>query len=93
MQKKIAILFHENEKNPRPGYLISYFADLWREEGNEVIFLFGVKKFVPADLIIVHVDLSVVPDKYLAFAQQYPIVLNGEVKDIRKSTFSKTALV
>jgi len=44
---------------------------------------------VPADLIIVHVDLSVVPDEYLEFARQYPIVLNGKVKDIRKSTFSK----
>ena len=44
---------------------------------------------MPADLIIVHVDLSVVPDEYFEFAMQYPIVLNGEVKDIRKSTFSK----
>jgi hypothetical protein len=44
---------------------------------------------MPADLIIVHVDLSVVPDEYLEFARQYPIVLNGKVKDIRKSTFSK----
>ena len=44
---------------------------------------------MPADLIMVHVDLSVVPDEYLEFAKQYPIVLNGTVKDIRKSTFSK----
>jgi hypothetical protein len=43
-------------------------------------------------LVIVHVDLSVVPDRYLEFARQYPIVLNGEVKDIRKSTFSKLLL-
>lgn len=89
MKKRIAILFHENDKKPRPKYVIVYFADIWREEGNEVIFLFGVKKFVPADLIIVHVDLSVVPDEYLEFAKQYPIVLNGKAKDIRKSTFSK----
>jgi hypothetical protein len=44
MKKRIAILFHKNEKNPRPWYLISYFADIWREDGNEVIFLFGIKK-------------------------------------------------
>jgi hypothetical protein len=47
---------------------------------------------VPADLIIVHVDLSVVPDEYLNFARQYPKVLNGEVKDIRKFTFSRLLL-
>ena len=89
MKKKIAILFHENGAKSTSHYLISYFADIWRKKGNEVTFLVGTKKFVPADLIIVHVDLSVVPDKYLEFAKQYPIVLNGEVKDIRKSTFSK----
>jgi hypothetical protein len=89
MKKKIAILFHENEKRLKPGYVISRFADIWREEGNEVIFLFGTQQFVPADLILVHVNLSVVPDEYLEFAEQYPIVLNGEIKDIRKSTFSK----
>jgi len=50
MQKRIAILFHKNEKNPRPGYLISYFADIWREDGNEVVFLFGIKKLVFIDI-------------------------------------------
>lgn len=89
MGKRIVILFHENEPSQRPRYVISFLADIWRADGNEVVFLFGVRKFVPADLIIVHVDLSVVPDEYLEFARQYPIVLNGAVKDIRKSTFSK----
>jgi len=92
MKKRIAILFHENEKDLERRYVITYFADIWREEGNEVIFLLGTKKFVPADLIIVHVDLSVVPDDYLEFARKYPIVLNGEIKDIRKSTFSKNLI-
>jgi hypothetical protein len=92
MKKKIAILPHENEKKLEGRYVISRFADIWREEGNEVNFLFGTKKFVPADLIIVHVNLSVIPDEYLEFAGQYPIVLNGEVKDIRKSAFSKNLL-
>jgi hypothetical protein len=59
------------------------------KKGNEFIFLFGIKKFVPADLTIVDVDLSVVPDAYLEFANQYPIVLNGTVKDLRRSTFNK----
>jgi hypothetical protein len=72
--------------------VITHFADIWREEGNEVIFLFGTKKFVPADLIIVPVNLSVVPDSYLEFARKYPIVLNGEIKDVRKSTFSKNLI-
>jgi hypothetical protein len=83
-------LFHENatEQTLR-NYYITRLVEHWREDGHEVIFLFGVSRFVPADLVIVHVDLSVVPDSYLEFARGYPIAINGRVKDIRKSTISK----
>jgi hypothetical protein len=89
MKRKIAILFHEKVRGQSLNYLINHYAEFWREDGHEVIFLFGVAQFVPADLVIVHVDLSVVPEEYLEFAKRYPIVLNGEVKDIRKSTYSQ----
>jgi hypothetical protein len=87
-KRKIAILFHETDNRRQLGYIINGLAEIWRADGHEVIYLFGVSKFVPADLVIVHVDLSVVPDEYLEFAKRYPIVLNGAVKDIRKSAFS-----
>lgn len=69
-------------------YVISALAEVWRRDGHTVTYIFGVKNFIPADLLLVHVDLSVVPDEYLAFAEKYPIVLNGKIRDIRKSTFS-----
>ena len=87
-RKKIAILFHEKDRHNVHKYVISTLAENWRQDGLDVVFLFGVKEFVPADLVIVHVDLSVVPDDYLDFARRYPIAVNGQVKDIRKSTFS-----
>jgi hypothetical protein len=40
----------------------------------------------------VHVDLTVVPEAYLEFAARYPIVLNGRVRDIRKTTTSRYLL-
>jgi hypothetical protein len=92
MKKKIAVLFHENERKSKKQYVVNYFADIWKNEGHEVIFLFGIKKFVPADLIIFQVNLSVIPAGYREFAKQYPVVLNAEVKDILKSTFSKILL-
>lgn len=90
MKKTIAILFHEkhNECITR-HYVISYLADIWREDGHRVIFLFGTKNYIPADICIVHIDLSVVPRKYLIFANRYPITLNCRIKDIRKRSFSK----
>jgi hypothetical protein len=90
---RIAILFHEMDNMEIVEYsIIKFFAKYWREDEHEVIFLFGIDEFVPADLIFVHVDLSVVPDSYLEFAQQYPVAINGKVKDVRKSTYSQSLL-
>lgn len=88
--RRFAVLFHENAtEQTLKNYYITRLAEYWREDGHDVIFLFGVSNFVPADLVIVHVDLSVVPDGYLEFARRYPIAINGRVRDIRKSTVSK----
>ena len=87
-KRRIAILFHEKDRHNVHKYVIFTMAEDWRKDGLEVVFLFGVKEFVPSDLVIVHVDLTVVPQEYLEFARQYPVALNGEVRDIRKSTFS-----
>jgi len=92
-KKRIAIIFHAHAGRKDPNkYAISILADIWRQDGLEVFFVWGVKKFIPADLAILHVDLSIVPDEYIEFARRYPIVLNGRVKDIRKSSFSQNIL-
>lgn len=92
-KRRIAILMHEeDDEDVLEKYLISRLAEYWREAGHEVIFLFGTEHFVPADLLFVHVDLSVVPESYRAFADRYPVAINDRVKDIRKSTFSQGLL-
>lgn len=87
--KKIIILFHQNDRGRAHKYVISSLAEYWREKGLEVEYLFGFKEYVPADLVIVHVNLSLIPDEYLEFAGRYPRALNSRVKDIRKSSFSR----
>ena len=88
-RRTIAILFHENNrKRDLSIYAITFLAEFWRKDGNRVRYLFGTRKFVPADLLLIHVDLSVVPDEYLEFANRYPIALNRAAKDIRKSLIS-----
>lgn len=90
---RIAILMHERDDEDNvKNYLIYTLAEIWREDGHDVIFLFGIKQFVPADIIFIHVDLSVVPDSYLKFANQYPIQINDLVKDIRKNSYSNHLL-
>jgi hypothetical protein len=88
--KRVAVLFHARGRDVDPRfYLVHTLAGVWRERGLEVICVYGTDRFVPADLALVHVDLSVVPEEYLEFAAQYPIVLNGRVRDIRKTTTSR----
>lgn len=86
---KIAILMHEmDERRDFGPFSIDMLAPFWREDGHEVFHVYGTSKYVPADVVIVHVDLSVVPEAYLEFARRYPIVINGAIRDIRKTTFS-----
>jgi hypothetical protein len=93
-RRRIAILMHERD-NDRIArrYVVSLLAEHWREDGHEVVFLYGTGRSVAADLVLVHVDLSVVPDSYLAFANRYPVVLNGRIRDIRKSGFAADLVV
>jgi hypothetical protein len=88
-KKRIAVLLHKNDRHHNlDRYSIVQLAKVWEDDGHEVVFLFGPKQFVPADLVIVHVNLSVVPDDYIRLARRYPIALNAGITDIRKRTFS-----
>ncbi len=55
----------------------------------KVTALFGVKSFIPADLAVLHVDLTVVPQEYIEFAHRYPIALNAGLRNIKKSLISR----
>ena len=88
--RRIAVLFHRGDRHRNPAeYIIHHLAEFWREDGHTVNYIFGLRRFEPADLVLVHVNLSIVPDDYLEFAKRYPIVLNGKIRDIRKSSFSR----
>ena len=89
MEKRVALIFHKNErKKSLPRFAVWHLAEAWREEKINIILLFGTEKYVAADLALLHVDLTEVPEEYIDFAQRYPVVLNGQIRDIRKSSFS-----
>lgn len=90
---RIAILLHENDQERMlQSSLIYSMAEYWKRDGHDVFYLYGTENFRSADLLFVHVDLSVVPDSYLEFSQQYPIAINGRVKDVRKSVVNRDIL-
>lgn len=84
----IAVIHHEFDPVATRPYLIGQIADRWRAAGHRVSQLRGMAEFVPADVALLHVDLTRVPSAYLAFARRYPRVLNGAAPDIAKRRFS-----
>jgi hypothetical protein len=95
MTAPVSVVIIHHDYAPREheeGYLLSILARQWERECIEVHHLYGTSKFVPADLAILHVDLSVVPARYADFARRYPVFVNAGVLDIRKRRFSTLAL-
>lgn len=88
-RRHIAILWHERDRNrDLARYAITHLAEYWRSDGHVVRSIFGTDRFEAADIVIVHVDLSVVPARYLDFAARFPVAVNGRIQDIRRTTFS-----
>jgi hypothetical protein len=86
--RHIVILAHPLDDFARAGYLLQGVADLWRQAGNKVSVVRDPLRHLDADLAILHVDLTVVPDEFLRFMTRYPLAINARVRDISKRAFS-----
>ena len=92
-RKRILILFHENSTrlSIRNSLVLAY-VPVWKSMGHGVEVQFGINSTPNADLVFVHIDMSVVPKDYLEFANQFPVSINARVADIRKSSISNNLL-
>ncbi len=91
--RSVAIIHHPmTRKREIPNYLISILAERWKDEGVEVVHLRGATGPVEADAAVLHVDLSVVPRKFVKTASRFPVAINANVLDIRKRLFSTLAV-
>jgi hypothetical protein len=92
-KKKIAILLHEHDNYPEGrGHFIWSLCDVWREWGMEIEILKGTQKYREADLLIPHVDTTVLPEAYEVFFKKYQRVANRRVRDISKRGISQNLL-
>ncbi len=88
MPHKIAILTHARQPFDSVHYLLHPLIKCWQNQGIECVLLRGTSRTEPADALFLHVDLTVLPDAYLKFAARYPLVINGQVRDISKRQIS-----
>jgi hypothetical protein len=87
---KIAVLTHFNDDFVSGRYLLRLLVEVWKNVGIDIRVLRGIEHFEPADALILHANLTIVPDDYLAFCKQYPLVINGGVRDISKRKISSS---
>ena len=93
MAKKIVILTLESSPdflNSRA--LLKHLALTWQQQGFEVEVVQGIGREFEADIVISHIDLTVVPEEYTVFLKKYPVVINREATDISKSRISQILL-
>jgi hypothetical protein len=74
-------------------YILNLMRPEWERSGWRVLDVAGCSRRVPADVVFLHVDLSLVPKSYQDFAADYPIAINGNVNDIRKTSYSRNRVL
>jgi hypothetical protein len=85
----ILILTHNYDDFFNRGYLISTLFSHWTQCGHKVAIVRGMPRGARADIAVQHVDCSVVPPDYAEFAAQFPLVINGAARDVRKRNVSR----
>jgi hypothetical protein len=89
---RLAVLTHAGDNFEGSNYILAYLVKEWQAAGVEIKVLRGIDHVEPADALFLHVDLTVVPEDYLSFSRQYPVVINGRVHDISKRRVSNNLL-
>ncbi|MES2981638.1 MAG: hypothetical protein V4727_04930 [Verrucomicrobiota bacterium] len=91
-RRHILILKHAEDCGAKHGGLITVLS---KNLGlrYKVTTIKGVSdKLPPSDMIILHVDLTVVPDEYIQAVASHPLVINRNVKNISKRFYSELIL-
>lgn len=86
--KHIVVIVHRNDRFDQRDFLLREMMNVWREDGIRVSVVSDPNEFIDADLAVLHVDLTVIPEAYRVLARRYPRVVNGRVFDISKRRFT-----
>lgn len=84
----VAVLVHSHDEFERKAYWLQAIIECWRSEGINVSVVRDPLTRLDADILVLHVDLTIVPPEYLACARSCGIAINGGVSDISKRRVS-----
>jgi hypothetical protein len=86
----ILVIRHADEPDDFSVFSMHILCEIWSEAGHRVSIAKGLDRLPDADLAIMHVNLSVLPEDYRQAATRYPRVVNGGALDIRKRNVSRS---
>jgi hypothetical protein len=86
---RVVIITQTHDEFARRDYLLRTLATHWSAAGHQVLTVAGRGSWPDADVAVMHVDLSVIPNAYTEAAKRYPVVVNGAARDVRKRTVSQ----
>lgn len=90
---KIAVVVHRDDSGfDSARYLLKLLMALWQERGVTIEIVRDVDRPISADLVIPHLNLTVVPPDYVEFMSGHPRVVNRHLIDISKSRISSNIL-
>jgi hypothetical protein len=93
MPPKIAVISHPVERfESRPTFLRE-IAKIWDKRGIDVYIVYAPHVRFEADLAILHIDLTVIPQAYVDLGALFPKCLNGAVPDISKRVISNSLVL
>jgi hypothetical protein len=89
LPRRVVVLIHAGDRGAtRVPYQIWSLAEVWRSWGIDVGTVRGISRDADADVVVNHVDLTVVPDDYAAYMARFPVSINGRCLDISKRLVS-----
>lgn len=85
---RIAVVTDDLARFRRTPYFLHPLIEAWQRFGWEVLPCTGVRQLPEADVAILHVDLTRLPESFQELSRRYPAVVNLRAVDISKRRIS-----
>ncbi len=85
----LLIITHRHDAFEGKACYLEEISRFWREQGMKVTVQRGPGPKIDADVAILHVDATYVPQEYIDYAKTYPVTINAGISDISKRRISR----
>lgn len=89
---RIVVITHRFDKFDKRAYILTGVLEQVAHRGIDVRVARGPRRFLPADLAILHIDSTEIDPGYLALARRYPRTINVRIRNIGKRRVSAALL-